>query len=102
MPKFSEARTAIVSRILEGSGKASPDQRRAAFDDRQAAAAPLTLIEKIRREPRTVTDDDVSSARKSGLDEDQIFELVVCAAVGQAVRQYDSALAALQAASAKE
>ena len=30
--------------------------------------------------------------------EDQIFELVVCAAIGQATRQYDSALAALDAA----
>jgi hypothetical protein len=31
----------------------------------------------------------------SGLGEDQIFELVVCAAIGQATRQYQSALGAL-------
>jgi AhpD family alkylhydroperoxidase len=35
-------------------------------------------------------------ATASGLSEDQIFEIVVCAAVGQATRQYDAALAALE------
>ena len=29
------------------------------------------------------------------LDEDQIFELIVCAAIGQATRQYEAALVAL-------
>ena len=33
--------------------------------------------------------------KESGLSEDQIFELVVCAAIGQATRQYQSALGAL-------
>jgi alkylhydroperoxidase/carboxymuconolactone decarboxylase family protein YurZ len=37
--------------------------------------------------------------RASGLTEDEVFELVVCAAVGQATRQYEAALAALQDAS---
>jgi hypothetical protein len=36
------------------------------------------------------------------LSEDQIFEIVVCAAVGQAARQHDTALAALEAAMKKE
>jgi hypothetical protein len=38
----------------------------------------------------------------SGLSEDQIFEIVVCAAVGQATRQYDTAFAALEAATERE
>jgi len=37
-----------------------------------------------------------------GLSEDQIFELVVCAAIGQATRQYQSALGALAEAVAHE
>jgi hypothetical protein len=40
--------------------------------------------------------------KASGLSEDQIFEIVVCAAIGQAVRQHDTALAALEAATKKE
>ena len=48
-----------------------------------------------------VTDDDIAAARASGLSEDQVFEIVVCAAVGQATRQYDAAMAALGAATDK-
>ena len=49
-----------------------------------------------------MTEEDVAAAKAAGLREDQIFELVVCAAIGQATRQYDTALAALTAASEKE
>jgi hypothetical protein len=56
------------------------------------------LIEKVARYAYKVTDADITAARTSGLSEDEIFELVVCAAIGQATRQYDSARAALEAA----
>ena len=49
-----------------------------------------------------ITDKDIASARDSGLSEDQVFEIVVCAAIGEATRQYDSAFAALEAATKKE
>jgi len=42
-----------------------------------------------------VTDDDIAAVRAAGLTEDQIFEIVVCAAIGQANRQYTSALASV-------
>jgi len=45
-----------------------------------------------------VTDQDIASASAAGLSEDQIFEVVVCAAVGAATRQYQSGLTALDAA----
>jgi alkylhydroperoxidase/carboxymuconolactone decarboxylase family protein YurZ len=45
-----------------------------------------------------VTDGDIAAVRAAGLSEDQIFEIVVCAAVGQASRQCTSALAALASA----
>lgn len=50
----------------------------------------------------SITDDDIATVRASGLTEEQIFEIVVCAAIGQANRQYEAALAALQAATEKE
>jgi len=40
--------------------------------------------------------------RKANLGEDEIFEMVVCAAVGEANRQHEAALAALRAAIARE
>jgi alkylhydroperoxidase/carboxymuconolactone decarboxylase family protein YurZ len=61
-----------------------------------------TLIDKVAKWSYKVTDDDIAAAKAAGVSEDQIFELVVCAAIGQATRQYDTALAALTAASEKE
>ena len=57
-----------------------------------------TLIEKVANRAYQVTDGDIATVRAAGLSEDQIFEIVVCAAVGQASRQYASALAALASA----
>ncbi len=57
-----------------------------------------SLIAKVAQRADQVTDDDVAAVRAAGLSEDQIFEIVVCAAIGQADRQYHSALAALAAA----
>jgi hypothetical protein len=57
-----------------------------------------TLIGKVNDQAFKVTDHDIASALASGLSEDQVFEMVVCAAVGQATRQYDTAIAALDAA----
>ncbi len=98
MTDVSRAREALVTRILEGDGRASPAQRRAAFA-REGLDEPLqTLVRKVAEHAHRVTDADVAAARAAGLSEDQVFELVVCAAVGQASRQYDAALAALRAA----
>src|SRR5262249_27630488 len=102
MSDITQARKALVARILEGDGRASHAQRRAAFDN-AGLDGPLTvLIDKVAKHAHQVTDEDVAAARASGLSEDQIFELVVCAAIGQATRQYDTALAALGAATDKE
>ena len=102
MSDIRRARKALASRIVEGDGKASPSERRAAFNHSGLAEPLRVLVDKVARHPHRVTDEDILAARKSGLSEDQIFEIVVCAAVGQATRQYDTALAALEAATGKE
>jgi alkylhydroperoxidase family enzyme len=95
MSDITEARKALIARILEGDGRAARSQRRAAFNN-AGLDAPLTmLIDKVAKHAHKITDEDIAEARASGLSEDQIFELVVCAAVGQATRQYETALAAL-------
>jgi alkylhydroperoxidase family enzyme len=95
MSDITQARKALVARILEGDGRASHAQRRAAFDN-AGLPEPLTmLIDKVAGHAYKVTDEDIAAARASGFSEDQIFEIVVCAAIGQATRQYDAALAAL-------
>jgi hypothetical protein len=102
MADIRAARTALVTRILEGGGEASRAQRRLAFDDAETLEPVRTVIHKVARCAHQVTDDDVAAARKSGLSEDQIFELVVCAAIGQATRQHENALAALAAATGRD
>ena len=98
MSDIKQARTALVTRILEGNGYASRDQRSAAFHNEGLEGPARTLIDKVARCSYKVTDEDIAAAKAAGLSEDQIFELAVCAAVGQATRQYDTALAALAAA----
>ena len=87
----------LVARALDSKGKAAPELRRAAFDNAGLSEPVRTLVEKVANHAYRVT-DDVAAVRAAGLSEDQIFEIVVCAAIGQADRQYASALAALASA----
>jgi hypothetical protein len=98
MGNITEARKAVVARILEGEGQASREQRKAAFDNAGLPEPARTLIEKVATHANQVTDQEVAAVRAAGLSEDQIFEIVVCGAVGEAVRQHERALTALAAA----
>jgi hypothetical protein len=84
------SRGALVTRVLEGEGEASREARRAAFDNK----SDIALVDKVAKTAWKITDDDVAAA-KATLSEVAVFELVVCAAIGQATRQLDAALAAL-------
>jgi len=98
MSDIVKGHRALIARILEGDGTVSRSHRRAAFDNAGLSEPLRTLSDKVARHAYKVTDEDIVAARESGLNEDQIFEIVVCAAVGQATRQYDTAVAALEAA----
>ena len=96
MSEFTRARNTLIARILEGAGEAAPPRRRAAFEDTGLAEPLRTLIHKVAHHPHRIADADIAAVRQSGLGEDEIFELVVCAAIGQASRQYDAAMTALE------
>jgi alkylhydroperoxidase family enzyme len=102
MSKIRQPREGLVTRILEGAGKASSSERRAAFNNSGLAGPLSALVDKVARHAYRVTDEDIDAAKATGLSEDQVFEIVVCAAIGQATRQYDAALAALEAATGKK
>jgi hypothetical protein len=53
------------------------------------------LVSKVVARSYAVTDDDDAAVGDAGLSEDQIFEIMVCAAIGAADRQYASGLTAL-------
>lgn len=98
MSDFREAQKALVSRILEGDGKASRTLRMAAFKNSGLAEPLDSLVDKVAMNANALSDGDTDSAKRSGLNEDQIFEIMVCAAIGQATRQYDAAIEALETA----
>jgi hypothetical protein len=84
-----------VDRVLNGPGRASAEQRARAFSN-DGLSPPLdTLIGKAASRPAQVTAADFAAAKASGFSEDQLFELVICAAVGQSARLYEAGLAAL-------
>jgi hypothetical protein len=102
MSDIAQAHKALESRVLDGEGKASPSERHAAFNNRGLAEPAATLVDKVAKHAFRVTDGDIASMRDSGFSEDQVFEIVVCAAIGEATRQYNTAFAALGAAIGKE
>ena len=100
--KKRAAYRALQDRILTGAGRASPEQRARAFGNAGLSPPLDGLIGKVATRPAQVTDADFAAARAAGCTEDELFELVVCAAVGQSARLYDAGLAALADATAGE
>jgi hypothetical protein len=96
--KKRAAHQALVDRVLNGAGRASPEQRDRAFGNAGLPPPLDALIDKVATRPAQVTDADFAAAKASGCTEDQLFELVICAAVGQSSRLYDAGLAALAGA----
>jgi hypothetical protein len=90
-------RKQVIERALHGPGETGGDARRAAYDGTGSSGG-RSLLEKVAANAWKVTDEDIAAAKSAGLSEDAIFELVVCAAVGQSTRQLDAALAALEQA----
>ncbi|HEY3728187.1 MAG TPA: hypothetical protein VGL51_13485 [Solirubrobacteraceae bacterium] len=104
MPAEDEKRSIhrlLVNRILQGPGRAPADQRARAFDNAKLPEALRPLLDKVATKPAQVTDADFARATAAGFTDDQLFEVVICAAVGQSTRQYQAGLAALAEAIAQ-
>jgi len=91
-------RAALEDRVRTGDGHTSAEARQAAFDARPHDPRVDALVARVARHAWTVTDADVRGPLEAGLTEDEVFELVVCAAIGQATRQLEAGLAALDQA----
>ena len=84
-----------MDRVLNAAGRTTPEQRARAFRSGGYSSPMSTLIDKVATRPTQITDEDFAAAKKALFTEDQLFELVVCAAVGQSARLYEAGLAAL-------
>jgi uncharacterized membrane protein YccC len=85
----------LVERILRGPGEAPAPQRARAFDNTDLPEPLRPLLDKVAARSAQITDADFAAATAAGFTDDQLFELVVCTAVGASTRQYDAGLAAL-------
>jgi alkylhydroperoxidase family enzyme len=93
--KKRAAHRALVDSVLGAEGRASAEQRARAFSNDGLSPPVDALIGKVALSPAQVTGADFTAAKAAGFSEDQLFELVVCAAVGQSTRLYEAGLAAL-------
>ncbi|MFI6172192.1 hypothetical protein ACIBCN_35815 [Nocardia sp. NPDC051052] len=89
------AHRALVDRVQHGQGTATAEQRASAFRNVGLPPPLQGLIDKVVAQPTRLTDADFAAAEAAGFSEDQLFELVVSAAVGRSARLYDAGLAAL-------
>jgi hypothetical protein len=92
----------LVRRLLSGDGTTSREERIGAFTSANFPEPLDRLLAEVATGAAHVSDDDIALAKTAGFTEDQIFELVICAAVGAATRQYEKGLAALAQARSTE
>ena len=95
-------RDALIERVTGGPGVASASSRQAAFANADVDPRAAALVDKVARNAWKVTETDVAAVKAAGMPEDEIYELVVCAALGQASRQRRAAMACLAEARAAQ
>jgi len=71
----------VLKRVLNGPGDIDPAVRNAVADGRSVPAELNVLVEKIHRHAYKVTDEDIKRLQAKYSD-DQMFEIVVSAALG--------------------
>ena len=97
MPQvLSDLQAATRHAVVDGPGSTDPALRRQVASGQPASDLAI-LVNKIRDHAYQVTDDDIETLR-ARYSENELFELVVAAAVGAAEYRLRAALAALDGA----
>ena len=90
----------LVDSVIGGPGHALPEVRRAAFEG-NSEALPETLrsyVTKIEKHAYKIVDRDIENLRAAGYDDDQIFEITICTAVGAGFERLQRGWAAIEEA----
>ena len=74
-------RDRVLESVLQGAGESDPAIRNAAANGTSVPADLQALVDKVHRHAYKVTDDDIARAQAKYGD-DQMFEIVVSAALG--------------------
>jgi alkylhydroperoxidase family enzyme len=81
--------------VFDGPGETDPALRHAAADGKGVPPDLQALVDKIHRHAYRVTDEDLDRLRTTYSD-DQLFEIVVSAALGASRQRLLAGLAALE------
>src|SRR5262245_9401128 len=92
-----ELRAGVKAAILGDGGALDRRTRERAFNGVGAPGAIAEYVATVQRNAYRVHDDMIAAVRHAGLDDRGIFELTVATAVGEATRQFEAAMAALEA-----
>jgi len=95
--RFEAHRRALEEAVLEKPGFTDPELRHRVAERRDVPPDLAPLVDKIERSAYAVTDEDVA-ALKPKHSEDAVFEIVVAAALGSALRRLRAGLDALEQA----
>ena len=85
----------LLRQVLDEPGESAPDVRRAAARNVHVPSDFQPLVEKIHKHAYKVTDDDVARLQATYGD-DQVFEVIVSAALGASRKRLMAGLAALE------
>ncbi len=99
--RHRQARRAIEAAVLHGEAHTPASLRQDVASGRELPAELAPLVHKIRAHAYRVTDEDVAALRER-YSEDELFEIIVAAALGAALYRLDAGLRALDAAASEE
>jgi hypothetical protein len=88
-------RDRALKSVFDGPGQSDPTVRNAAAEGAGVPADLQALVDKIHRHAYKVTDEDVARLRTT-YNDDQLFEIVVSAALGASRKRLFAGLAALE------
>lgn len=93
----ASSRDAVLRTVLDGPGETDPSLRHAAAEGVGVPDDLRVLVEKIHQHAYRVTDEEIA-ALQAKYSEDQLFEIIVSAAVGASRRRLMAGLKALEEA----
>ena len=93
----AELRDRAFRSVFDGPGQSDPAARNAAANGTGVPADLQSLVDKIHRHAYKVTDEDIARLQTTYSD-DQLFEIVVSAALGASRKRLFAGLAALEKA----
>jgi hypothetical protein len=94
---YAAARRALEDSVFRGAGEAPSSLREALASQKDVPPELRLLVEKIEKHAYKVTDEDVASLKAKYTD-DQLFEIVVAAALAASKRRLEVGMRALEEA----